>query len=517
MRSIINEILTEGRVEDAKDLIRKHYLVDEGQDYTWVVDHLVEKDPSGNNKYLIWMVKRMIDDEEDTTDNTEGALIDLVTDFHLPAVQARVPSTDINYYKNTEELTDAVVIALEGMREKTSKQQVAKGTNKIVEDDRWLILHPETKESSCKYGQGTKWCTSMTDASHYENYTKDGNLYYIIDKSKELGKYSKVAVYIKWDEAEGEWYDAEDNKLSDNMAELIESMLPEGYMDDIKVYHDQYEPPTEPRLNPDNLDKFFKDFVEYNIDSRDLINIFGRIVTNTGVWLWDDDYFRDGDGVMVFHPAEKEGSGNVAFFATPWAHGSEGVPLDLEYYTKDGENESELVWRADNQRVFGMEREQIVDRFDIPKEYGEEFQFRGGPTDAGWMLVRRYGDYIKGYLSSEKVVKWVGETVGLPETTTWERTSHVSGYKFENVKTAKLANAFIDYIKMAEENGVMATRKDFLEFINKPATPGYFSSFFSAIYAAGIVEKHRKGRQFYYTLGPNYEAYMAGTLKRANE
>ena len=90
-------------------------------------------------------------------------------------------------------------------------------------------------------------------------------------------------------------------------------------------------------------------------------------------------------------------------------------------------------------------------------------------------------------------------------------------YRFENVKTAKLANAFIDYIKMAEENGVMATRKDFLEFINKPATPGYFSSFFSAIGAAGIVEKNRKGRQFYYTLGPNYDAYEAGTLKRANE
>ena len=31
---------------------------------------------------------------------------------------------------------------------------------------------------------------------------------------------------------EGEWYDAEDNKLSDNMSELIESMLPEGYMEE---------------------------------------------------------------------------------------------------------------------------------------------------------------------------------------------------------------------------------------------------------------------------------------------
>ena len=59
--------------------------------------------------------------------------------------------------------------------------------------------------------------------------------------------------------------------------------------------------------------------------------------------------------------------------------------------------------------------------------------------------------------------------------------------------------------------------KEFLEFINKPATPGYFSQFFSAIQDAGIVEKNRMGRSFYYTLGPNYEAFTQGTLKRASE
>jgi len=511
MRSIINEILTEGRVEDAKDLIKKHFLVDEkDNDYTWMVDYLVDNDPSDNNKYLMWMVKRMIDNNEDTTNNTEGALIDLVTDFHDPRVQARVSNKDINYYKDTDALRAAVVIALEDVAESNQKEVITKGTKKIVEDDRWLILHPETKEASCKYGSGTKWCTSMRDSSHYENYTKDGNLYYIIDKSKELGRYYKVALYYTWENDE-QWYDAEDNKLSDNMSELIESMLPEGYMKKIQNYHDHYEAPTPPRLNPNNLDKFFRDFVEFN--KEELYNLFNKIVTSTGVWTWDEDYFREGDGTMVFHP--KEGGGNLAFFATPWMNSTEGVPLDLEYY--GNEDVESLVWRASTGVVFGNEMDEIVDRFNIPKEYDEEFGNRGAATDAGWFLVRKYKQYIQDYLSSDHVVKWVKETVGLPETTTWERTSHVSGYKFENVKTAKLANAFIDYIKMAEENGVMATRKDFLEFINKPATPGYFSSFFSAIYAAGIVEKHRKGRQFYYTLGPNYEAYMAGTLKRADE
>ena len=109
MRSIINEILTEGRVEDAKEFIAKNFAPDEDNDYSWVVDYLDDNDPSGNNKYLMWMVKRMADDNEDTTDNTEGALIELVTDFHKPGVQARVPSKDINYYKNTEELRDVTI------------------------------------------------------------------------------------------------------------------------------------------------------------------------------------------------------------------------------------------------------------------------------------------------------------------------------------------------------------------------------------------------------------------------
>ena len=520
MRSIINEILTEGRVEDAKALIHDFFLPDEEHDYSEMVDYLVDNDPSGNNKYLMWMVNRMIDDEEDTVDNTEGALIDLVTDFHSPVVQARVPSKDINHYKNTEELYEAVRLALEKVREKASTQEVAKGTKKIVEDDRWLILHPETKESSCKYGQGTKWCTAMRDGDHYENYTKDGNLYYIIDKSKELGKYYKVALYYNWKKEE-EWYDAEDNKLGDNMVEVIESMLPKGYMKLIDNYHDNYTPPIPLKLDPKDLDKFWVDFIRANISQVE--SHLGNVVTNTGVWVWEKGHFILGDGVMLFNikegPLDDEGENtepnkSLMFFASPWIHGAEGVPLDLEY---DAEDAAELVWRASTNVVFGLSMEEIVDKFDIPKEYHKDMGQRSGANEAGWFLFHRYKQYIKDYLSSDHVVKWVKESAGLPGISTWESGSGQSGYRFENVKTAKLANAFTDYIKMAEENGVMATRKDFLEFINKPATPGYFSSFFSAIYAAGIVEKNRKGRQFYYTLGPNYDAYKAGTLKRANE
>ena len=43
---------------------------------------------------------------------------------------------------------------------------------------------PETKEASCYYGAGTKWCTAQTDRDYFRSYKEKGELYYIIDKTK---------------------------------------------------------------------------------------------------------------------------------------------------------------------------------------------------------------------------------------------------------------------------------------------------------------------------------------------
>jgi len=491
MRSIINEILTEGRVEDAKALIRKSFLPDEEHDYSEMVDYLVDNDPSGNNKYLMWMVNRMIDDNEDTTDNTEGALIDMVTDFHSPVVQARVPSKDINHYKNTEELYEAIRLALEKVREKASTQEVAKGTKKIVEDDRWLILHPETKESSCKYGQGTKWCTAMRDAEHYESYTKDGNLYYIIDKSKELGKYYKVALFYNWKNEE-EWYDAMDNKLGDNMVEVIESMLPKGYMKLIDDYHTSYKKPEQQQLSFEQFRERLDEFMQRAEDGMG----WQSIATNNGIWEWDIDR-----GNEVWTWTSKI---NPELFvqATPFWDGREEIPFDSWSNYDDGDRgEFGITAGPESMENTWAKKEDYLN----PSPINRDQQVKN-------FLTQIYRPLLKAVLDNQYFKDAIGS-----EYTTWTSGSGQSGYRFENKKTAKLANAFIDYIKRSEENGVMATRNEFLEFINKPATPGYFSSFFSAISTAGIVKKNRKGRQFYYTLGPNYEAYMDGTLKRTNE
>lgn len=84
-------------------------------------------------------------------------------------------------------------------------------------------------------------------------------------------------------------------------------------------------------------------------------------------------------------------------------------------------------------------------------------------------------------------------------------------------KSGKRTLQFIEYIKNKTSKGECATTKGFLESINKPTYSGYLSSFFSAIYNAGLVdrEKNPSGSSKYcYVLGKNYQAWVEGRLKK---
>jgi hypothetical protein len=89
---IVENILLENRVKD----IKKRYpeLADSTGEYP-IIDYFAANDPSGNNKYLDWMVKAMlhkptietimseVDDYEDDTSNVAAYfIVDLVKKFH---------------------------------------------------------------------------------------------------------------------------------------------------------------------------------------------------------------------------------------------------------------------------------------------------------------------------------------------------------------------------------------------------------------------------------------------------
>jgi hypothetical protein len=174
---LLKNVLSEGRVEDAK----AKYPQD-----TEIVDYFVSQDPSGNNKYLPWMMKTYNQipsaAPEGVRQQAKELIPQLIVGFHQNI--ARIEKKDINQYKSLAELHVVVNPLIKASEEKVvKKEKEEKGVKKYYEDDEWLLLQPLTHESSCKYGANTKWCVaSRGDSHHYKSYTKTGLLVFLIHK-----------------------------------------------------------------------------------------------------------------------------------------------------------------------------------------------------------------------------------------------------------------------------------------------------------------------------------------------
>ena len=200
----IKEIILENRVDDIK---KKFSKIDPA-----IIDYFSNADPSGNNKYLEWMVKAMthqpttweigniINDhswEDGYWGNTAGYISDLVTKFHnlLPYMVhmedgVKQGTTDLYQYKFTDsEMIHYLIHDLDWAAERKRKKEVQKeskkGADRIYEDSNWLVVRPKTYEASCHYGTGTKWCTTSKESSrHFERETTRNFLIYVINKKK---------------------------------------------------------------------------------------------------------------------------------------------------------------------------------------------------------------------------------------------------------------------------------------------------------------------------------------------
>jgi hypothetical protein len=159
-------VLTEGRLEDVKVKYPGHETG---------IDNLSKNDPSGNNKYLAWMVKLVLE---------QGAVpkhvIDAVNYFHNNVV--RFEQKDLGQYKTLKELLDAV----EKAKAKISKKELKEtGVEKIYDDEIVTVVHPKTHASSCKYGANTKWCVTMkNNPDYFRSYSTQGPLFFFMDKRR---------------------------------------------------------------------------------------------------------------------------------------------------------------------------------------------------------------------------------------------------------------------------------------------------------------------------------------------
>jgi len=165
---IINKsILLEGRKEDAR---AKYPDVSESD-----FNYFVENDPSGNQKYLDWLLKYSVQ-------VGPAHLIQYIDFFHQH--QNMFIQKDINKHTPGSLVTEIDAVE-EKILQKEKKKQAKKQSIKLYEDDRWLVISPKSWEASCYYGAGTKWCITMkNNSSYWRRYSKNASFFFIIDKTK---------------------------------------------------------------------------------------------------------------------------------------------------------------------------------------------------------------------------------------------------------------------------------------------------------------------------------------------
>ena len=163
-----------------------------GQISARTINALNNGDTTKTKKYLNYMCKMWLEIRR------APQVIKPVMEFDslLPYIENK----DIYHsdYSNIDFLLKTIEDAKELKEEKTFNKE--EHVNVLIENDDYILLRPKTHRGSLKYGKGTQWCTAQTDyPGHFNGYTREGYLVYLLRKKERGDIWDKVAFYIEND------------------------------------------------------------------------------------------------------------------------------------------------------------------------------------------------------------------------------------------------------------------------------------------------------------------------------
>ena len=246
-----DQLLIEGRKEDAAkkypELAKKREEL-EGES---LLDVLIDKDPSGNQKYLMraaYLLDRSMKNAEEKNNYTPfygkqwpqdaddnlyspwGVASNIgneLVKYHklMPYIRGSQETyKDVNQIDSYAQLQMVVQRALGAKedrerkkKEKEQQKKIAREGSEVIADTPYhLVVRPLTKEASCYFGQQTKWCISATRSQNYfDQYTSDGKAFlFLLAKRKDIDPaYAKIAVVLDQSGEFEEYFNAEDDNL----------------------------------------------------------------------------------------------------------------------------------------------------------------------------------------------------------------------------------------------------------------------------------------------------------------
>jgi hypothetical protein len=239
-------LLLEGREEDFKTTYGKKFSPEKLD----AIIKMVNEIPNGS-KFLTFLGRAL-------PPTIAGGLLDEKIKDTLKKFVSIGPNLqikDINQYKTFAELYSAIE-EYETRIRRTVKS--IEGADIVFENDQFTVVAPLTTTASCYYGAGTKWCTaSSADNTHFNNYMKDGKLFYILDKTKPTSdRFYKVALLKKF-EGDESYFDAPDDKFTSGwimgtnelarIKQYIDLYIREKYAKELEIWGDKEKAAIERR------------------------------------------------------------------------------------------------------------------------------------------------------------------------------------------------------------------------------------------------------------------------------
>lgn len=226
------ELILENRLEEFKSKHGRKYSEEQQKK---IIDNVPQK-------YWDWVGKNF------DSINFDSNFQDLVNKLKtFDKISSNLPITDINSYKNLEQLSKALTDYSERPRRDYSEME---GGRVVFDDGRFFVVNPQTHQASCYYGKGTKWCTAADSDYQFKQYNDDGKLFYILDRTADSSDpFYKIALLRKFN-GDKIFYKADDTttmilpahigaKKYEEIMDKIEEYLNSEYSAQIKFHEDK--------------------------------------------------------------------------------------------------------------------------------------------------------------------------------------------------------------------------------------------------------------------------------------
>lgn len=135
---------------------------------------------------------------------------------------------------------------------------------KLFETDDFLLVVPLTRTASCKYGAGTRWCTTKKDDDQFERHFDMGSLAYLIVKNLDIQEklantkfafFANRPKYIDGNKEIGRIvvYDDENNVMP--LQSFLNFIDNAGVYQDIKAAYNKFIEYAGEKFSPKNYDQ----------------------------------------------------------------------------------------------------------------------------------------------------------------------------------------------------------------------------------------------------------------------